>query len=202
ALREKGLYDDLWIIVVGDHGELFGEHGLKGHGFSLFEETIRCPLIIKWPKGWKNLPQEEEPCQQVDLMPTILNRLRLEPLAPLEGQPLGEVTHAQVCELYRNEGNVTAQGDRFDRDLIALYTGGFKLIRSSRDNDPDAGLFHIETDPGEKQNIARDRPRLADLLAQTLEQWKATRLDPLTPRRIESIDETTEAQLKALGYGH
>jgi arylsulfatase A-like enzyme len=40
-MRALGLYDDAWIIVTADHGELLGEHGEKGHGRTLYQEEIR-----------------------------------------------------------------------------------------------------------------------------------------------------------------
>ncbi len=43
-------YDPL-IIVVSDHGQLLGERGRYGHGFSLDEELLRVPLLIRLPGG-------------------------------------------------------------------------------------------------------------------------------------------------------
>lgn len=202
ALKKQGIYDDTWIIVIGDHGEHFGEHGLKGHGYSLFENVVRCPLIIKWPSGWDSCPQPQDRCQQVDLMPLILKRLAIEPAAPMEGRPLGEGPYPGVCELFCNRAVVDSMGERFDRNLTALYANEFKLIQSTKPDDRDAGLFDLSSDPEEKIDLTRDRPRMAAALAEILNKWKTTRLDPLSPKKIESIDAQTEEQLKALGYGH
>ncbi|MCX6115487.1 MAG: sulfatase, partial [Proteobacteria bacterium] len=49
-LKEQGLYDDLTIILVADHGEQFMEHGQHGHGHQLFNEEVHVPLIVKSPK--------------------------------------------------------------------------------------------------------------------------------------------------------
>ena len=51
ALERLRRYDDALIIVVGDHGELFGEHPLMEHGHALYEELIHVPLIIHFPGG-------------------------------------------------------------------------------------------------------------------------------------------------------
>lgn len=48
-LRQRGLWDEALIIVTGDHGEAFGEHGLMGHTNGLWEEQIAVPLLIKYP---------------------------------------------------------------------------------------------------------------------------------------------------------
>ncbi len=47
-LESTGLYDRSLILVVGDHGEAFHEHGLWQHTLTLYDEMIRIPLIVKW----------------------------------------------------------------------------------------------------------------------------------------------------------
>ena len=49
-LAARGLLDDTLVVVTGDHGEQFGQHGKAGHGFSLYEEEVRVPLIIANPR--------------------------------------------------------------------------------------------------------------------------------------------------------
>lgn len=48
-IRQRGLWDEALIIVTGDHGEAFGEHGLMGHTNGLWEEQIAVPLLVKYP---------------------------------------------------------------------------------------------------------------------------------------------------------
>ena len=49
--RTKEWYDDALIVLVGDHGELFGEHGYMFHpmGSDPYNELIRTPLLVKDP---------------------------------------------------------------------------------------------------------------------------------------------------------
>ena len=49
ALRERKLIGNTLIIVVGDHGEFFGEHGLYLHKNALYLEGIHVPLVMAWP---------------------------------------------------------------------------------------------------------------------------------------------------------
>jgi arylsulfatase A-like enzyme len=201
TLKERGLYDDTWIIVLGDHGELFGEHGLEKHGYSLYEGEVAMPLIIKWPEGWAPCRNTDARYQQVDIVPTIAERLGLESPPAFEGEPLDRLTHPAVCELYRNQGNVTTKGERFDRSLTALYADQYKLILSTKEEDRDAGLFDLAADPAEEEDIAASRPQLAEALRTLLDQWRASCLNPLTPKQIDAIDPETQRQLEALGYG-
>ena len=78
GLRELGLYDETWIIVTSDHGELLGEHGIYGHGTTLHEPLLRIPLILKHP-GTRTAPgTRDDDVQLVDRLPTILAELGLE----------------------------------------------------------------------------------------------------------------------------
>ncbi len=51
GLREAGLLADTWVVITGDHGEHFGEHGQFGHGSSLYNEQTHVPLILIPPLG-------------------------------------------------------------------------------------------------------------------------------------------------------
>ena len=46
GLRERKLLDDTLVVIVGDHGESFGEHGSYVHNNSLYEEETTVPLIF------------------------------------------------------------------------------------------------------------------------------------------------------------
>ncbi len=49
-LKDSKLWDKTIIVVVGDHGESFGEHREQGHGFFIYDSTVRVPLIIRVPR--------------------------------------------------------------------------------------------------------------------------------------------------------
>ena len=77
ALKAQGRYDDMTIIVTSDHGEEFGEHGEFGH-VALHRETLRVPLIVKFPKGtrdeWRGRSVDVR-VNQVDIHATLLDML-------------------------------------------------------------------------------------------------------------------------------
>ncbi len=52
--KELGLYEDTVFVLVGDHGEAFGEHGRFQHDNAIYEEGIKVPLIIHDPKRFEN----------------------------------------------------------------------------------------------------------------------------------------------------
>lgn len=73
-LQAQGRYDDAMIIVTGDHGEEFQEHGVWFHTSGLTIEETAVPVLVKWPKAMGR----GEPVAQashLDLMPSILDAL-------------------------------------------------------------------------------------------------------------------------------
>jgi arylsulfatase A-like enzyme len=78
-LRERGLFDDTAIVLTSDHGEEFGEHGLLGHGDSLYVEQLHVPFIVHLPRGKRADERDrragerdQRPVSQLDLAPTLL----------------------------------------------------------------------------------------------------------------------------------
>lgn len=72
-LKNEGLYNNTMVIIVGDHGEAFGEHGEYGHGTAVppFSEVSRVPCIVRHPDGEKNV-KVENPVSLIDLFTTII----------------------------------------------------------------------------------------------------------------------------------
>ena len=70
-LKAKGLYDKTVIVVTGDHGEGFGEHGVELHGYHLYAPQTKVPLIMRVP----GLPPRRAttPAGHVDILPTLAN---------------------------------------------------------------------------------------------------------------------------------
>ncbi|MCC7572394.1 MAG: sulfatase [Candidatus Methanofastidiosum sp.] len=78
-LKNKKIYDDSLIIITGDHGESFRfEDGNIGHGHIPFDDLVRVPLIIKFPKSQYGGQVISEIIQHIDIMPTILNFLGID----------------------------------------------------------------------------------------------------------------------------
>ncbi len=70
-LKETGRYDSSMIILTGDHGEEFKEHGSWFHCSALNEQQTRVPILIKWPKEMGRGPALKS-ASHLDLVPSIL----------------------------------------------------------------------------------------------------------------------------------
>lgn len=72
ALREMGELDNTVVILTSDHGYFYGEHGLNEERRLAYEETIRIPLIVRYPPMSRPASTPSQMAQAIDLAPTIL----------------------------------------------------------------------------------------------------------------------------------
>jgi arylsulfatase A-like enzyme len=175
TLDELRILDDTVVIVLSDHGEEFLEHGDWNHGYRMWEELLRVPLIVwvpeRWREAWQLRPRVvEAPVSQADFVPGVLDLLGVEDDFPRQGRsffPLlrGESGESRV--LY-GEDYQTWEGD----EIGALVSGRYKLIWTLDRDPPDVRyrLFDLEADPGEQVDLAGARPDLVESLAGLREQ--------------------------------
>jgi arylsulfatase A-like enzyme len=74
-LAKLNITDKTILCVIGDHGEAFGEHGLRGHERIAFDEVLRIPWIIRAPFLVESGTTVTQPVSSIDLTPTLLNLL-------------------------------------------------------------------------------------------------------------------------------
>ncbi|MEZ5559702.1 MAG: sulfatase-like hydrolase/transferase [Pseudomonadales bacterium] len=72
-LKARGLFDSTIIVVTGDHGEAFMEHGRWGHGSDFTDQQIRTPLVIHLPGTGSGVHTAMS--SHVDIVPTLLSRM-------------------------------------------------------------------------------------------------------------------------------
>jgi arylsulfatase A-like enzyme len=205
ALRELGLYDDSLIVVFGDHGEGFLEHGLMNHGNSVYEELIRVPLLLRLPGGRSGGERVDAPVQLIDIAPTILQELELEPAPMMQGTSLfnpvlrdGSPRFAYVSEAY----------------AACIRTDSWKVIENPKSRaktipralDVDYELYHLTEDPREQKNLALEQTeRLASMtevlhrLARENHELRRQIREDLGVQQLE-LSEEQERELRALGY--
>jgi arylsulfatase A-like enzyme len=196
-----GLGDDTLVIVTADHGDEFFEHGNKGHGTTLYEEVVRVPLLMRWPKGLEAGRVVETPVSLVDLAPTIFDFTGVAPPDGMEGRSL--------AALLPNDGRDRADGTPVyahlhtrKRPLIwaMVRSGGDKYLQNL--HAPESELYDLRVDPGEQHQRAdaTTAASLATPLASWLsQQWNAARRLPAAERHIVVDDHNIE-RLRALGY--
>ena len=198
GLRRLGRYDDALIIVVADHGESFGEHGLIEHGRWLYEEVLRVPLIVRYPGGRDGGSFVEAGVSAVDLLPLIGAELGLELPADVEGVEVG-LRDIVLAEEFRDAQAIRVLGPRFDRDLFAVIRMPWKLILSDRD-PPE--LYNLSSDPRELYNHIADRTGVKTDLLRTATTVRAALRAPARLEAPQDVAPETRQRLRELGYAH
>ena len=194
ALEASGQLEETLVVVVGDHGEMLGEHDEPTHGFFLYEPAVRIPLILAGP-GIAAIVVEQQ-VRIVDVMPTVLGRLGLPMPAEVQGADLAPLMAGASSEpLYAYSESWHPRYHYGWSDLAAIQHGRYKLIGAPR---PE--LYDLEEDPGELDNrSARDPDRLRDMSA-ALDRMR----EAITGSRAGSgpvaVDAETADRLAALGY--
>lgn len=196
GLRKRGLQDDTVVVLTSDHGEEFRDHGSKHHGRTLYREVLRVPLIMAGPGIATG--RVATPVGLVDVLPTLLDVLDIEPSGDLSGRSLRRALQGEALA----SAPLLAELRLFDGyHADAVLDGRWKLLVNP-ENDY-VRLFDLDTDPGETTNVAaseasRVRKMIAGLAAM---KKAATEAAPeLLAEGDMELDEEELDTLRQLGY--
>jgi len=223
-LEKSGFLEHCIVVITSDHGEELGEHGLAGHGISLFNEEIRVPLIVVPP--WRQTRVDvDDIASLIDVAPTVLALVGVPAPDAFEGKILDRVlagaesiwtvrtlprvpgmgsTHPS--SLQRAYSSLTqASGDddpipRYNRIVHreALVMGAEKVVRTASDG---LAYYRLDEDPKESDPRAVDGSTRADL-RQAMEQAHQDAGRAAAASEVQPVSEEMRARLQALGYAH
>jgi arylsulfatase A-like enzyme len=207
GLESRDALDDTIIVVVGDHGEHFGEDGRFDHRWSVHQALLHVPLVVHGPGVAHERVQE--PVSTMGLFGTLPELAGLP--APRADAPTldarGPVFSVLVAPTPRLPEVLATWPDlpakRWQVRYGAVVDGPLKFVRDDKGGE---WLFDVVADP--LQTGALDRPDEAARLGTLLASWRRSqpRYDPSLrgpgdrPGRPMEQDEATRAQLEALGY--
>lgn len=162
GLRERGLADDTVVVIVGDHGEAFGEpHKTYGHGSKLFEECVNVPMIVWSPRLFPEGRRETTVGSQIDINPTVTDLLGVPPADSWQGRSLFDATRPPRAYFYASN----------DDYLLGVRECRWKYTyNATRGRDV---LFDLENDPTEQTNVADQHADVCRRLRQRLAAWMA-----------------------------
>lgn len=177
ALRESGRLDDTLIVITGDHGYWYGEHGLSTERRLAYEEGIRIPLIIWNPKLIPTARRVENTVMSLDLAPTLLEVGHAERPAKLHGMSLVPLFKADPFPMTRDVFIEYYTDTVFPRARRMGYTAlrgeRWKLIHYKELTGADE-LYDLQQDPYELKNRIDDPAARSALQDMTDRLRKAT----------------------------
>lgn len=147
-LKGRGLYERSLVVFMADHGEEFQDHGGWLHGRSVFDELIRIPLIVKFPGNRAAGRRVAQQVQEIDVLPTVLEALRLPVPSPaaIAGRPVQAVLRGEAPE-------APAVSEISHRGFVAhgMRTGRDKYVKRFSPQE-DELYFDLVRDPKEQVN--------------------------------------------------
>ncbi len=193
ALDREDRLGETLVVVVGDHGEMLGEHGEMTHGFFIYDAAVRIPLIVAGPR----VPAREIPDQVriVDVMPTVLELLGIPGPKAMQGTSLLPLARGERLGLVAHSESWYPRYHYGWSDLQSIQDGRFKYIRAPR---PE--LYDLPADPGEVKDLSSVDSARIPALEQGLESLLARTASAGAPKGPQTVDAETEERLAALGY--
>lgn len=199
-LEERGLLENTLVVVAGDHGEGFGEHGEREHGVFCYEETLRVPLIFRLPRLFAGGRTVTRPVGLIDVLPTVLDLCGLPRPGGVQGRSLAPLLRSAKEEgapplpLYFE--SLYGMEEMGWAPLSGLLSGSWKYISLPR---PE--LYDLAADPLEKNNLYLRKNAQAKRLAHELDDL-LSRTVPAAGAAALRVQQTRadQARLRALGY--
>lgn len=193
-LEESGILNKTLVVVVGDHGEDLYQHNEPGHGIFLYDTTLKVPLIFSCPGI---IPAENQISQQVrtiDIMPTILDIIKIDILKFVQGQSLIPLIQGKKLNFESYSETYFPLISNGWSELQAIRTDEWKYIQA-----PKPELYNLKDDPGELKNVLDDNGKVARDLKKRLEDLEKKTSLSQKPAAKQLSPEARE-KLMALGY--
>jgi arylsulfatase A-like enzyme len=200
-LDERGVRDDTVVLYASDQGFFLGDHGWFDKRF-MYEESIRMPLIVSYPRRVEPGIVHDRIVTNVDFAPSLLEAAGVEPHPRTQGRSfLGDLSGSPGVAVdgfyyrYWEHDDVFHKapahyGYRTARHkLIYFYNDGLGLPGTGASTYPgEWELYDLEADPDELRNVAHD-PAYAEVFAGLRTAMRAEQL------RLDDAPHPSEAAL-------
>lgn len=195
TLGKKGQLDNTLILYLSDNGAT-REGGFISQLAADLSNTpyrsykkwtlnggISSPLIIHWPDRLSAHQGELRANQShiIDIAPTILDAIGIDPLDTFKGQPIPEPDGLSLLPTFENE-QIAARNFYFEHQTSrAIISDTWKLV--SRHLDEPWELYDLANDPFEQNDLIRTHPEIAKQLEKDWKRWaRETKVTPLETR--------------------
>jgi arylsulfatase A-like enzyme len=161
VMRERGLLDRTLLVITSDHGEQWGEHGLKNHGNSLYLPAVHVPLVMRFPPRIAAGVRVKQPVSLTDLAATMIDAAGLQgvtlPGSSLLGACCGSparynahvITETEQLDATSRLKSPAARGP-----LASIIADTLQYIRNG---DSTYQLFNVLRDYPQKHNLLENQ---------------------------------------------
>lgn len=174
-LEEENLSDNTIFIFTTDNGTAAGEKvfnaKMRGKKGSQFEGGHRVPFFIHWPKGKLNDARDVKPvCHAVDVLPTLMTLCGIENKKQIafDGKSLAGLIQGTEDEAEWNERILITDSQRVKDPVMwkssSVMTSRWRLIDGDK-------LFDMDSDPGQKMDVAKAYPAEVRKLRAFYQTW-------------------------------
>jgi len=193
------LDDSTLVLVTGDHGDEFWDHGGTAHGHTLYDELLHVPLVMRLPGGRHAGVRIDANVGLIDVMPTLLDVAGLPVPEQCQGRSL------MPCLNGKRPSDVPLIAETsIDGRLSAIRMGSRKAIiqHSATPAGDVLLLFDLGEDPHERRNLAGTRREAEFAPLFTLLRARGRPGGSVTPSDTQrpALNPALLQQLKSLGY--
>jgi arylsulfatase A-like enzyme len=204
VLKSEGLASDTIIIVMSDHGEGLGQHGWKEHGFFLYDEQAKIPLIFSFPGVIPEGVKLDSVVQSIDILPTLLDLLGLKQKADFSGRSMADMlrkseeSDGRAAYLERRRYlDGKRRGFPVRGDKLGVRQGKMKYIWAPDEETEE--LYDLSVDKHELSNIASKHPEVAAEMRGMIQKWQEEEMSGI--KKFDQVmSQSTREKLKSLGY--
>lgn len=165
AFRDMGLMEKTVFVVTADHGTELHEHGRFDHGFTLYDELLRVPLIVSIPNAAGRVVADR--VSSIDVTPTLLDLVGVRVPDPVKKQLRGKsLLPALAGEPVRRPLFAETDYREYTYKRAVITPDGWKLVYTLETQARE--LFDLTADPGETRNLAPTHAKRADALQEQL----------------------------------
>jgi arylsulfatase A-like enzyme len=173
-LHALGIMDDTIVVLNSDHGETLYDHDCFFDHHGIYDNTLKIPMIVRYPRRVPAGLRVKGYNQQKDLVPTIMDLAGIDAGVKFDGRTLMDLVEGRAASfessLYLTECTwMRKHGWR---------TPQWKLIHALEPDfhyKPEVELYNLVEDPDENRNVAKDFPEVAAMLERQMQDHIARR---------------------------
>jgi arylsulfatase A-like enzyme len=194
GLRALNRLDNAIVVVIADHGEGFGEHGVWDHGQGLFEEIVRVPLIFWTTQPWNKAQRLQVPASLLDVAPTLVDLAGGKAPAEWDGGSLVPWLRGE-----RQDTDRVVFQENIQTKELGLRNGEWAYFERGQNGEVKQWLYRAE-DRRQEHELSSRYPDLVEEFHLLLtERARIDKERGAGAPRVE-IDAAREEMLKEMGY--